>query len=185
MNIPKRWFVAGMIWACCLSGLMASDAVKSGQQVEIRTAMGVIVVDLDAVASPQSCAAFLSYIRQHVYDQSAFHQKDEADIQGGRPGPRTSQFSRSGNFFENAPPGEFKLKHVRGAIGLARTVGDCNPMKTSNSTQFYIMLKDEPKDDGNYSVFGHVVRGMDVVDKIAAALALDKTKPVKLDLRVL
>jgi cyclophilin family peptidyl-prolyl cis-trans isomerase len=180
MNLPGLWLAAGMVWFCLASGLSAEE-VRPGQQVEIRTALGTIVVELDPVSSPRSCEAFLSYIRQHVYQDSNFHQKDEEDIQGGGPGPYAKGFSGSGNFFHNAPPGEFKLKHVRGVIGLARTVGDCNPTKSSNSTQFYILWKDEPKDDGEFSVFGHVIRGMEVVDQIADALGKDKTKPVKFD----
>jgi len=173
-----------MVWFCLVSGLAAQN-VKPGQRVEIRTALGTIVVELDPGSSPRTCEAFFSYIRQHVYQESNFHQKDEEDIQGGGPGPYAKGFASSGNFFQNAPPGEFKLKHVRGAIGLARTVGDCNPTKSSNSTQFYIMWKDEPKDDGEYSIFGHVIRGMEVVDQIADALSKDKTKPVKFDVVVL
>ena len=170
----------GTVWFCLASALIAED-VKPGQQVEIRTTLGSFVVELDPASSPGACRAFLSYIRQHVYQESSFYQKDEEDIQGGRPGLYAQGFSRSGNFVHDPPPGEFKLTHVRGAVGLARTVGDCNPTKSSNSTQFYVMVKDEPKDDGEYSIFGRVISGIDVVDKIANALSADKTQPVKFD----
>jgi peptidyl-prolyl cis-trans isomerase B (cyclophilin B) len=60
-------------------------------------------------------------------------------------------------------------------------VGDCNRTKSSNSTQFYIVRKTFPGDDGEYSVFGHVVRGMDVVDRIAALLARDPKTPISFD----
>jgi cyclophilin family peptidyl-prolyl cis-trans isomerase len=180
VNTSKRWFVAVVVWIFTVV-CSSADEAKQGQRVEIRTELGSIVVELDPASSPRTCEAFLSYIQQHVYQGSNFHQKDEEDIQGGGPGPETKGFSSSGNFFENAPPGEFKLKHVRGAIGLARTVGDCNPTKSSNSTQFYIMWKDEPKDDGEFSVFGHVVKGMEVVDRIADVLGKDKDMPVKFD----
>lgn len=180
MSLSKIGLVGLVACLGLMSGLMADD-IKPGQQVEIRTTLGTIVVELDPASSPRTCGAFLSYIHKNVYQQSGFYQKDEGDIQGGKPGPQAIGFSGSGNFSYHAPAGEFGLKHVRGAIGLARTVGDCNPKKLSNSTQFYIMWKDEPKDDGEYSIFGHVIRGMEVVDRIADALAKNKTAPIKFD----
>lgn len=160
------------------------ENAPTAQQVEIRTLLGTIVVELDPDSAPLTCHAFLSYIQKHVYDDSSFYQIDEADIQGGKPGPQAEGFSGAGNFFSGAPAGEFKLKHVRGAIGLSRTIGDCNPTKTTNSTQFYIMRKDFPRDDGQYSIFGHVVQGMDIVDRIADSLTKDKTTPVSLSVVV-
>lgn len=183
MNTKKEWLGITLLWLGMMS-TMAAGEIKPGQLVEIRTELGTIVVELDPASSPRSCEAFLSYTQQKVYQGSGFKQTDTADIQGGYPGPQAKGFSGSGNFFHDAPPGEFKLKHVRGAIGLARTVGDCNPAKTSNSTQFYIMWKDEPTDDGQYSVFGHVVRGMDVVDQIAKSLSKRNAPPVKFDVVV-
>jgi len=166
----------GLMLSCQISAFGADT-----QRAEIRTSLGTILVELDPVSAPRACQAFSSYIQRRAYEGSAFYQVDVEDIQGGRPGPEAIGFSKSGNFFENAPAGEFNLKHLRGAIGLARTVGDCNPTKSSNSTQFYIMRKDFPKDDGNYSIFGHVVQGMDIVDRIAASLVKEKKSPIKFD----
>jgi cyclophilin family peptidyl-prolyl cis-trans isomerase len=180
MNFLKASLALGACWLGLMSAVIADEA-KPGQQVEIRTSLGSIVVELDPASSPRSCEAFLSYIHQLVYQQSDFRENQDGCIEGGRPGPASTGFSKSGNFFQNMPPGEFKLKHVRGAIGMSRTVGYCNPTKASDSTQFYIMRQDVPKSDGEYSVFGHVVRGMDVVDEISAALEKDKTTPIKFD----
>jgi cyclophilin family peptidyl-prolyl cis-trans isomerase len=169
-----------MVWVFTVV-CSSADEAKQGQRVEIRTELGSIVVEIDPASSPKTCETFLSYIHQHVYDGSSFYQKDEEGIQGGKPGPEANGFSGSGNFFQDAPAGEFKLKNVRGAIGLSRTVGDCNPTKSTNSTQFYIILKEEPKDDGEFSVFGHVVKGLEIADRIADVLGKDKDKPVKFD----
>jgi cyclophilin family peptidyl-prolyl cis-trans isomerase len=179
----KIGFAFGMILFCGMSSFGAED-MPVAQHVEIRTSLGTIVVELDPISAPQNCQAFLSYIHKHVYQDSDFYRADGASVQGGKPGPQAEGFAGSGNFFKDAPPGEFHLKHLRGAIGLARTVGDCNPTKSSNSTQFYIMRTDFPKDDGEYSVFGHVIQGMKIVDQIASSLADGKKSPIKFDVVV-
>jgi cyclophilin family peptidyl-prolyl cis-trans isomerase len=174
--------LALVITVFCQASRSVADSGAALPQVEIKTSMGTIVVKLDPVSAPRTCDAFLSYIHRDVYQGSAFYTVEAHDIQGGRPGFRAVGFSSSGNFFKDAPAGEFALKHIRGAVGLARTVGDCNPTKSTNSTQFYIMREDFPKDDGQYSIFAHVVRGMDVVDRIAGSLAADKNAAIKFDI---
>ena len=66
-------------------------------------------------------------------------------------------------------PAEIGLKHVRGAIATARLGDDANPKKDSSGSQFFIVHENSPSLDGEYTVFGHVLEGMDVVDKIANA----------------
>jgi cyclophilin family peptidyl-prolyl cis-trans isomerase len=63
-------------------------------------------------------------------------------------------------------PAEIGLKHTKGAIAMARLGGAANPLKESSGSQFYIALQDLPSLDGEYTVFGYVTSGMDVVTKI-------------------
>jgi len=161
--------------------LLGGLAARADQQVEIRTSLGKIVVELDQTASPKTCAAFLLYIHDHVYSGSNIFESDAKTITGGKPGPDARGYPASGNFVPSPPPGEFSLKHVRGAIGLGRTCGDCNPARLTNSTRFYIMRGDAPQDDGQFSIFGHVVSGMDVVEQIAVTMAKDSMRPIKIE----
>ncbi|MCH7680130.1 peptidylprolyl isomerase, partial [candidate division KSB1 bacterium] len=62
-------------------------------------------------------------------------------------------------------PAEIGLLHEKGAVAMARQ-GAMNPQKKSSGSQFYITLKATPFLDGDYSVFGKVVAGMDVVQQI-------------------
>jgi cyclophilin family peptidyl-prolyl cis-trans isomerase len=163
-----------------LALLVSGFAARAAQQVEIRTSLGKIVVELDETASPKTCAAFLLYAHDHVYSDSNIFESDAKSISGGKPGPAARGYPASGNFVPSPPPSEFSLKHVRGAIGLGRTCGDCNPGRLTNSTRFYIIRTPAPQDDGQFAVFGHVVTGMDVVEQIADSLAKDKTRPVKI-----
>ena len=57
-------------------------------------------------------------------------------------------------------------KHLRGSLATARTGDNVNPQRRSSGSQFYICLEPQPGLDGQYTIFGAVLTGMDVVDKI-------------------
>ena len=61
-----------------------------------------------------------------------------------------------------------ELKNVAGAVAMARLPDATNPHRDSNGSQFYICVADCPSLDDKYTVFGHVIRGMDTVKKIAS-----------------
>ena len=64
-------------------------------------------------------------------------------------------------------PAEIRLKHVAGAVAMARLPDSSNPQRDSNGSQFYICLKPLPDLDGKYTVFGHVVQGMQALDNLS------------------
>ena len=173
MNMP-----AGRVQA--MAGLLVLGAIFSFTQlradvtdtITIETELGSIQVGLDGTACPLNVAAFKKYISASVYEGSFFHtMTSDGDIMGGKPGPQAKGFSGSGNMiWTSTPPGEFTLKPPKGALEMGRTVGDCNPQKHTNSTQFGINRDDRPKDQGEFTTIGYVTKGMDVVEKIAAAL---------------
>ncbi len=166
------------LWNCPLS---AADSLPRAALV---TGEGTVLIELDPVAAPKAVAQFKEFVREGVYDDSSFDQvPDGNEIQGGKPGPRCRiKLSGSGNFSSaKAPPGEFALKHTAGAVVFARTVGSCNPDKTCNSSQFCIYLEDKPQNEREFTVFGRVVEGLDVVRKIADRIRQDAEQPVKLE----
>ena len=62
---------------------------------------------------------------------------------------------------------EFSQKqHHRGTVGMARRADDINPQRLSNGSQFHILLRDAPHMDKKYTIFGEVIDGMDIVDKL-------------------
>lgn len=157
-------------------------AVDSLSRATIKTTEGNIVIELDRASAPHAVSQFKQFVRDNVYGDSTFDQApDGNEIQGGKPGGRCRNHSGSGNFSHTkGSPGEFALKHTSGAVVFARTVGSCNPDKTCNSTQFCIYLEDKPQNEGEFTVFGRVVEGMDVVQKIAERLKQDPKQPVKI-----
>ena len=139
----------------------AADAT----QVKLKTSAGDIVLELYPDKAPKSVENFLQYVRDKHYDGTVFHRvMDGFMIQGGGFTADLNQKPTRAPIPLEASNG---LKNDRGTIAMARTA---NP--NSATAQFFINLVDNaplnaPSPDGHgYAVFGKVVAGMDVVDKI-------------------
>jgi len=148
-----------------LAGFAAS-AFAANPMVELRTNQGDIKVELYADKAPKSVANFTQYIKDGHYTGTVFHRViDGFMIQGGGFDAQMQQKSTRPPIENEAKNG---LKNVPGTLAMART---SDPH--SASSQFFINLApntflDYPSRDGwGYAVFGKVVSGMDVVEKIA------------------
>ena len=138
---------------------------NTNPQVEIDvTNFGKIVVELFPEVAPITVKNFLSLVDDKFYDGIIFHRVIKGFmIQGGDPkgiGIGGSKNKIKGEFASNGVKND--LLHTAGVISMARAM-DPN----SASSQFFIMHKDAPHLDGNYAAFGVVVKGFEVVDKIA------------------
>ena len=124
---------------------------------------GDIKIEVNKTAAPKSSENFLKLATAGFYDCISFHRVAKGFVvQGGDP-----QGTGSGGP-GYVVPAEIGLKHTKGAIAMARTGDSINPKRDSSGSQFYIALEALPMLDGQYSVFGNVVAGMDVVEKIGA-----------------
>ena len=164
-KIHWRWLLP------TLSGLLlalAAHGAAWAQKVRLDTSMGEIIIQLDAAKAPKSVANFLDYVKAGHYDGTIFHRViPNFMIQGGGFDPDLKQKPT------RAPiPLESKngLNNVRGSVAMART-----NVPDSATAQFFINVKDNAfldsantPDGTGYTVFGKVVSGMDVVDKIWA-----------------
>jgi cyclophilin family peptidyl-prolyl cis-trans isomerase len=148
------------------------EAAENSEVAVIQTSMGKIVIELDDFAAPKTCKNFRQLISDGFYNNTVFHRViPDFIIQGGDPKSKTSAADR--NTYGLGSPGytiapEIALKHDRGAVGMARLPDALNPRRESNGSQFYICLAPCPTLDDQYTVFGHVIRGLDVAEKIAA-----------------
>ena len=138
--------------------------------IRMQTNHGAIVLELDAQKAPKTVANFLAYAKEGFYDGTIFHRVIAGFmIQGGGFSPGMKQKPTRAPIENEAVNG---LRNNRGTIAMART-NDPH----SASSQFFINLVDSdflnftaPTPRGwGYCVFGRVVEGMDVVDKIKAA----------------
>ncbi len=134
------------------------------QKVRLVTSQGDIVLQLDAARAPGTVANFLGYVRTGHYDGTVFHRViDGFMIQGGGMDARLREKTTRAPIKLEAGNG---LSNVRGTVAMARTA---NP--DSATAQFFINVVDNPRLDtvgGGYAVFGQVVEGLDVVDRIKA-----------------
>ena len=173
-NLPWRLLAAALL-VLNLTPVLAANAPR----VRVTTSMGQFVIELNPDRAPLTVANFLRYVREGQYTNTLFHRVvGNFVIQGGghaasdmhlKPA-HDSIFNESGNGLQNK----------RGAVGLARS-----DAPHSGNAQFYVDIADNPDLDPvatrwGYAVFGRVVEGMDVVDRIGA-VATGTVGPFKSD----
>lgn len=174
--------LAGLAWMIFFSGIVLNKKVKdtspnSNSQnpvAVLETNFGMIEIALDKDSAPQTSANFEKLAREGFYNNLTFHRIIPGFvIQGGDPkGDGTGGPGYT-------IPAEIKLIHKRGAVATARLGDQVNPNRESSGSQFYIALQDLPMLDGQYTVFGQVVTGMEIVDRIAAVKTDASDKPVE------
>lgn len=126
--------------------------------------------------TPQHRDNFVKLAKSGYYDGLLFHRVIMGFmIQGGDP---NSKNAKPGQQLGSGGPGytvpaEFNpaLTHKRGALAAARTGDQVNPQKASSGSQFYIVQPEKGAHflDGQYTVYGEITEGFDVIDKIASA----------------
>ncbi len=130
-----------------------------------RTPLGTITIALDADKAPVSVRNFLDYVKAGHYDGTVFHRVMPGFmIQGGGYTPELEEKPTRESIVNEAKNG---LRNSRGSVAMARLT-DPN----SASSQFFINLRDNHRldfgiDGAGYAVFGRVVEGMEIVDRIA------------------
>ncbi len=136
--------------------------------VRMQTTRGPILIKLFPKDAPISCANFEKLVKKGFYNGLTFHRITDLEgpqgsglghiVQGGDPqgnGQGGPGYTIKGEFPSNGVPNP--LKHVAGAVAMARS----NDPDTAGS-QFYICTSPAPHLDGNYAVFGMVIKGLDV-----------------------
>lgn len=131
---------------------------------------GVIKLELDADTAPITVENFVKLAKSGFYDGLTFHRIISGFmIQGGDPlgnGTGGSEETIKGEFGSNGV--ENNISHVRGTISMARSMEN-----DSASSQFFIVHEDSTFLDGEYAAFGTVTEGMEVVDAICEAVAVE------------
>ena len=173
----QSWRTGALFLSTTLSLLIAC-AGSGNPVVTIETEKGKIVIELYPDAAPVTVDNFLTLIDQGFYDGLTFHRYDPGFvIQGGDPkgnGSGGPGWTIPDEFQD--PDLRAKMPtHERGTVAMART-----PMPNSAGSQFYICLHPNPDRyrhlEGQYTAFGRVIKGLDVVDAIRAG---DKMNSVK------
>jgi peptidyl-prolyl cis-trans isomerase B (cyclophilin B) len=148
------------------STISATEQTKP--QVVLETNVGQIVLELNPQTAPETVKNFIQYVEERFYDGVIFHRVIENFmIQAG--GHRFDLTPKNPSHPPITNESDNGLKNLRGTIAMART-----RVPDSATSQFFINHKtntflDHQKNRPGYAVFGEVVKGMDVVDKIATS----------------
>lgn len=143
-----------------------TDAALAAYRAVLDTTHGRIAIDLYPDRAPNHVRNFLRLVDAGVYDGIAFHRVVPGFvIQSGHLPTRGQPLTdRQQRFIGNLQPEFNDTRHVRGIVSMARLDDPA-----SASTSFFIVTAEAPALDGIYTVFGVVVEGLDVVDRIEAA----------------
>jgi peptidyl-prolyl cis-trans isomerase A (cyclophilin A) len=181
MEIPTMKLMAFAAAAACFLGLFAVPALAQDEatapkepparqeaptvHVLMQTSMGDIVLELNREKAPITVKNFLSYVDKGHYNGTIFHRIiSNFMIQGGGFTQDMNQKATDAQIKNEWKNG---LKNERGSIAMARLGGQPD----SATAQFFVNVEnntflDQPRDGAAYAVFGKVVSGMDVVDRI-------------------
>ncbi len=164
---------------------------RKDYQVIIHTEYGDMVVKLYD-QTPLHKGNFLRLAEEGFFDQTSFHRVISGFmIQGGdpysKPGGDASQVGQGGPSY--TIPAEFvpELTHVKGALAAARQGDAVNPQKASSGSQFYLVQNPASCRhlNGQYTVFGQVTEGLEIIDQIAAQPKSPTTgEPIRMTMEV-
>ena len=157
-----------LIAGCALP--FGGNLTPEEQVAVVTTDRGIFVIEFYPDAAPVAVDNFIKLINERFYDGLTFHRIVEGFVaQGGCPkgdgtgGPGWNIIDEYTN--PNQRP------HLRGTVAMARTSAP-----NSSGSQFYICFKPQPSLDGNYTTFGGVIQGMDVVDRLEIGDVMTKIR---------
>lgn len=155
--MPIRLALLGLLLASLVAAQSPEtpkpDTVQEEDVCVLETSMGTMVLRFHDKEAPQTVANFKQLVREGFYDGKTFYRVVKGHV---------IQTGDGGENDRPKVPGEFStIPHVAGEVGLAR---DTDP--NSGSTEIYICLAPRPHLDGKYALFGRLIEGMDVLEKI-------------------
>jgi cyclophilin family peptidyl-prolyl cis-trans isomerase len=156
------------------------DLKKGNPIIEMKTTMGTIKLELFADVAPKHAWNFVKLSQDTFYNGLLFHRViKNFMIQTGDP-----EGTGAGGPGYNIDAEISNLKHTRGTLAAARQGDQVNPKRASSGSQFYICQVDCPHLDNQYTIFGHVTEGLDVVDLIGNTKTGPRDKPVE-DIKII
>jgi peptidyl-prolyl cis-trans isomerase B (cyclophilin B) len=170
----KRFIVLSILSACAVSGFSRTLPAQSPpKQAVIDTSAGTFVIDLTPETAPNQTAHFIKTAADGGYDGTTFHRVIKYGmVQGGDPLTKDpSKRSLYGTGGLNAVKAETRApKLTRGSVAAVMVPGKPD----SAGAQFFIVLVDQPALDNQYTVFGKVADGIEVLQKISETAVDDK-----------
>ena len=131
--------------------------------------------------APGTVANFKKLAEKGFFKGCAFHRAiPTAIVQTGDPLSKKKDRSAVGTGGPGYTlPAEIHRRHTKGAVAAARIGDKVNPQRRSNGSQFYVCISPQPQLDGKYTVFGNVIRGLDVLESISNRSADTNDYPIE------
>ena len=186
--VSMTWLITGFIWVClCTVSWGASDNIvlvgdgdnpTKAPHAIMKTKFGEMEIVFFPELAPKHVESFIKLSKSGFYNGTIFHRVIPGFmIQGGDP--NTKDPSKMQSYGTGGPgytlPAEFsKIEHVKGILSAARTA-DPN----SAGSQFFIMVDKAPHLDGQYTVFGEIIKGLEVTDKIVSQPRNSRDNPLE------
>lgn len=158
---------SGQVWAKDSHLVLTADEAKKAPRAILKTKFGEMEIVFFPELAPKHVESFLTLAKDGFFNGTIFHRVIPGFmIQGGDPNTKdptkVSAYGTGGPGY--TVPAEFnKIPHERGILSAARTA-DPN----SAGSQFFIMVAKSPHLDGQYTVFGEVIKGLEIADKVVA-----------------
>jgi len=192
MNSRHLTFLALLASFLITGCATAPKTVGTGPQVAVMTIAfpkkketARVVIQLDDKAAPGASENFRTLITRHYYDGMRFHRAfPHTLVQTGDPksreGVAVSILKKVGVDFTDTVrigtggpgytlPPEIRLKLDKGAVAAGRLPDTINPARLSNGSQFFVCIAPMPQLNGQYTVFGHVIEGLDILEVISTS----------------
>lgn len=169
----RNLFAATLIGALAASTAFAEgtgipDGEGPNLAVEVAGSVtGKIIIDLLPDVAPKHVAQITALAKDGAYDNVVFHRvidgfmAQTGDVQFGKKGGDTTMAGMGGSELADLPAEFSNRSFARGMVGMARSQSP-----DSANSQFFIMFDDAPYLDGQYTIVGHVIEGMEIVDKL-------------------
>jgi cyclophilin family peptidyl-prolyl cis-trans isomerase len=177
-NILLLLAALGFSVVACLADPVAVFDLQWGKGKERQTrSFAIAFYDADA---PQSTANFKKLVQDGFYKKTTIHRVfPNYLVQGGDPLSKRKDRAVIGT----GGPGytvraEIRRKHLRGSVAMGRLPDNVNPTRLSNGSQFYVSLQPIPSQDGQDTVFGQVIAGLEALDEISRLPADSNANPL-------
>ena len=169
MKLSRHSWVATILAVLAIASACngsSSDGLpvrNTGHYAIVETDRGTFVMELYPKVAPKTVENFETLVKKGFYNGLTFHRVvPDFVVQGGDP----DGTGMGGPGYTVPAEIDKKEHHLRGSVATARTGDDVNPKRESSGSQFYVCLEPQAGLDGDYTIFGGVIKGMDVVDKI-------------------
>ena len=177
----KKTLLSLLVISLVAPALFADDVALVSLRVAKEKYVRQFAIEFAGDDAPQTVANFKKLAKKGFYKGTTIHRAfAQMLVQMGDPLSKKkdrSAVGTGGPGYTLAP--EIRRKHVKGAVAAARLPDKINPSRVSNGSQFYVCLSAMPSFDGQYTVFGRVLWGLDTLDAISARTVDSNDNPVE------